>query len=607
MVALRSRAGRYPARLRPEEARAPRVRRMRSPFAIVLSVPALLAQQPVEPLSFVPGDAVLVARAQCGSRWRDELGATRIGKAMLDPALRDGWNALATTMRANAAPQLVRVVDALPAVLDGYGGEVVTAAWLDWNALPAAARADRPPPFVALLALGADGRTDATALAARIAKLLPDGAREQRVAGVDVPVHTLAGIAVTDPFVRDGCVLMLASNDLDAHAARFLGAERPPLDTTAAFRSALAAGMVQLDGMEPALIALASANLRRSAAAALAKVLPVLGIASLRRAGMTLAADGPWFTQETWLDFGSAERGVFDVAFPVRRGPPAVLSLLPPDCRSFGARHVDVAALWTLALRAWSELGDAVPMTAEALQQEFTNATKLDLAADLVALLGDELLELHDLAALGDVEDDPDDEAAAKVDERFGDTCYVLTLRDGARFGRNFEQLVRSRGLHAGRKTEQYAGTAVHRLKVLGSFAIEYAITDRFLAIGVGGGEGTARNLRGVLDAGAAQQRGERPALPADVAAAVAGMPESWSQLDVGSLRDLADSLTSLAVALEGVLGEADVAVDDVDAGAALLVKLAAPMQRALQAHGVDLAVTATQTTRSRVTMHTRL
>lgn len=64
--------------------------------------------------------------------------------------------------------------------------------------------------------------------------------------------------------------------------------------------------------------------------------------------------------------------------------------------------------------------------------------------------------------------------------------AVAVTLHDSASFQDSIERLLRQTGMHAARKQEEYQGATVHRLIVGGLFSVDYAITDRLLAIGIG-------------------------------------------------------------------------------------------------------------------------
>src|SRR5204862_200381 len=83
-----------------------------------------------------------------------------------------------------------------------------------------------------------------------------------------------------------------------------------------------------------------------------------------------------------------------------------------------------------------------------------------------------------------------------------------------------------TRGLHAARKTEEYAGTKVHRLRV--GVEIEYAVTDDLLLLGFGNSAGAQKSLRAVLDERAARAAGKPAAEP------TAGVKERLTRLPDG-------------------------------------------------------------------------
>ncbi len=580
---------------------------MRTPLAAVLFPVVVVGQQAVDPLSFVPDDAIAFVRVACGERWARELGATRLGKALADPAMHDAWAGVAAAIREHAPPALQRVLDAAPRIAAGYGGDVVAAIRFDWPSLLAAIASGDVPEFAVLLAFGPDGRTEPAELARRIDELLPRGdVPLQRLAGQDVPVHTVANGEVTRPFVRDGSVVVLAGNRLAAHADRFLGENRRAFAVPAAVRGALAGGMVALP--ERGLDDLLAAALTHTAIGDGAAALRVLRLDALRRLGFVLRGDGEHVDQHTWLELDGADRGVFDVVFPVRDRAPALLRLLPAGCRTFSVGCADVQRLWAIVCELWDALGDHVPAREQLLAQ-FAAATKVRFDEDLVALIGDELLQLPDLDAITSDEEpeEHEDRTIQRARDRFGDTCYVLALRDGARFGANLETALRSRGLHAARKTERYAGTELHRLTLLGAIQLEYAVTDTFLVVGVGGGDGTARLVRGVLDTAKAAAGGTPGELPADVAALVATLPSGWSKLEVASLLEIVQQLATAMEQLDAVMRDADLSIDDAGSGFALLARFVGPLRQAMRRHGADLAVTTTVSTKDRVTMRTRM
>jgi hypothetical protein len=165
-----------------------------------------------------------------------------------------------------------------------------------------------------------------------------------------------------------------------------------------------------------------------------------------------------------------------------------------------------------------------------------------------------------------------------------------VTLRDGKAFADAVEKALRKRGLHAARKTEEYAGVKVHRMNLLGSYPIEYAIADQLLVLGIGGREGTQRNLRGVLDRAAAAAAG-KPArdLPAPVSARLQRLPPDWCGLSVTSLLDILDAFDALG-SIAGTVAQPDDANPEDEA-----------VRRAFEAFGALVSACRTEVARLQV------
>lgn len=578
---------------------------MRLAFLPLLVATAAVAQ--ADPSRFAPADSLAVVRWQWGSRWTKELGPTRIGKALADApfvaALQQAMTPLAEVMPA----PLTDFLKGLPGALEGYDGEVVAALRLDPATLAKAMRDNRPPAMAAVLALGPDGDTDLEALAQKLNALLPrEGAVGTRLADRDVDVHHFDMLQVSTFAVRDGCVVAVAGLDLATQGEWFLAPSQPPIELSPEARRAIVSAHLELGGLMKVVPDLLPDM--RLPAEAVQSLWRLYGIGTLRGGGFLLRAVGDRTEQEAWLDFDDGERGLFDVVLPARTARPALLRFLPAGTRSFTSRPFDPRALQSLYTRTWAALGDAVPMPRDQFEAEFTRMLKVRLDEDLLALLGDEYLSILDLGLVVDPDAEEQDAVTEKVDEKFGDTCYVIALRDGQRFQKSLETALRARGLHAGRKSEEYAGTKLHRLKVLGAFPIEYAVTDTFLVIGVGAGEGTARNVRGVLDAAAAVGNGASGTpLPDDVAAMMTGLPEGHCGVDATSLLEAIDGMLANFATLETMLAGEGMELADVEGPWAELVAVSKPLRKALSLHRADLGVTVLLSGKRRATYVTRL
>jgi hypothetical protein len=148
---------------------------------------------------------------------------------------------------------------------------------------------------------------------------------------------------------------------------------------------------------------------------------------------------------------------------------------------------------------------------------------KVRLEEDLIAHLGTEVLMVEDTEL--------DAEDLEEMPSALAGSCIGVALRDGKAFGASLETMLRSRGLHASRKSEDYAGTKIYQLKPGGLFELEYAVTDDLLLVVLGKSEGARRNLRAVLDARANPTA--KPEFSAPIEKHLQVLPAGWSGLSV--------------------------------------------------------------------------
>jgi hypothetical protein len=319
---------------------------------------------------------------------------------------------------------------------------------------------------------------------------------------------------------------------------------------------------IEMEQLTGAMIrALAAEETNKSGVAR--AVLSATGLDGLRRLAFGVQPDGEHVMQSMTLEFVDRPRGLFAVAVPPRQAPAPVFRFLPDTATTFTAGTFDPDAIWPLVTAIVAAAGESTGTTQEAFERQAADLLGVRLHEDLIAHLGDGWLRIEDLAA---APTEIDNAELEKLDTRFGDSCWVVTLRDGRAFADAVEKALRKRGLHAARKTEEYAGVKVHRLNLLGSYPIEYAITDQLLTFGVGAREGTQRNLRGVLDRAAAAAAGKAaPELPAPVRARLQRLPPDWCGVSVTSLLDALDSLNA-ALAVAGTIAQVDDDDDDDEA-----------------------------------------
>ena len=575
---------------------------MRSLIALLSFSPILMAQGTPDPFRFVPADAAFVFRTKGPAGWRSELGATGLGKALSGGEIAASWKQLVDSAREEIDPEQehTQSVQAMMDALVDYSGEVVVAGRVDFTA----ADLEQAPAFAMSFTLNGDGHSDLEAIGKQIASLLPEGGVERRLGSQDVQVHQVGALEWTAPFVSEGALVMLCGTSLEEQSAPFLEARQAQFAATPDLRRGVFG--LQVEFHEPVRMALeAFARLEDENAKLMVRGLELAGVRSLQRLTACMFADGPYVAQEARCEWNDAARGLFDVVLPVRKSTPKLLAYLPPHVQNWSIGIFDVAALQVLYGKAFEEFGDLIPQSREEVEGAFTQYTKLRLHEDFLALFGGEYLRIEDFAAMGDTDTDVDPRLE-KLDEKVGDACFVIQMKDGKAMAQNLEKALRARGLHAGRKTEDYGDTKVYRLSLLGSLPIEYAFAGEVFVLGIGQGEGTQRNVRSVLDMVAARAKGEvATELSAALQARMQGWPADWSTIDVGGSDEILDGFVS---AIDGLLPMmAAEGLEPEDLGIWFhCAEFARKLRPALSRHGADVSVTAGYSARDVYMMRSR-
>src|SRR5262249_34928217 len=136
------------------------------------------------------------------------------------------------------------------------------------------------------------------------------------------------------------------------------------------------------------------------------------------------------------------------------RTRPRLLAFVPPAADQFSASAVDFAAVWTALAKVWDGVADVVPLKREDAEQAFERACKVRLKEDLIDHLGKEVLTVKGAADAEPGDAEPNGSEMTAMMGAFRGMCIAVSLRSGAAFGESLEKLVRARGLHAARKTE---------------------------------------------------------------------------------------------------------------------------------------------------------
>ncbi len=564
---------------------------MRRLLSVLSLCAALAAQEPVSPFRFVPADSCLVVRVGAPARWKEHFKKTQVAKLFsaqtLAPLVQQAAAAIDAGMeKARSSGKMD--VDVLQRFFADYKGEMVMSLQIDFAALPAAIESGDGPPISAVIALAPDGSFDLAALATAIEKSIEAEIGDRHpITDLVVGEHRLRasinkdGMPTTLPAMIDGHFVMVMSHDLDQNAARLLGtADRftgkidgRPLFVHAKLEQA----------MEALMKAVAARMDAQGAPFDVVQMLRSIGLGSLHAVELALGAEDKHVVGELDLTLGDGERGLLGMAM-FEQGSPKLLRCVPASAESFSVRALDLGAAFRTIATIWGAMGDAVPMTFDQVQTAFTEATKVRLKEDLVDHLGTELL------MVGDVETPSDASASEDLEQNpaaamFRGSCFGISLRDGKAFGESLEKVIRSRGLHAGRKSEDYLDSKIHRLRLAAVVELEYVVTDDLLLLVIGNDESSRRNLRAVLDARARKDA----TLPAAVQTHLAAMPAGWSSVTLTPMAQTMRSLSTAFTALQQVA--------DAPEGLSMVIQVMQGLAGDMKRLGIENMVGATYTT----------
>lgn len=553
---------------------------------------ALLALAPAQDAAFrfAPKDAALVVRMGAPARWKKDFADTAIAKMMSAPALAPMMEQMGKAMDEAMAGMRSSGFDAdlVERMLADYQGDFVVSVAVDWAKADLVTMDDEDPslPLAVTVAATPHPAYDLAALAKAI-----DGSVRKRMEDPgapktkEVPVGELRLTAVaaedgmwgTIPAIVDGHLVMFYGTDVEAQATKAIeGKDRfeatdagnAPMFVHADLRGFVGAmdqGAAEIEEMGGAPFDVG-------------ELLDAIGLRSLQDFRMTLGADGKHLVSDVQLGLRADKRGLMAM-LPQSSAQPKLLRALPAATSNWTIMPLDLGVLYTSAEQIVTMLEAEMPMSWPDMMTAMAEELKVRLKEDLLDHLGGELMVLSDASEIAD-----EDEAGNPANPlaAINGQCMVLSLRDGAAFGKSVETMLRARGLHAARKTEEYQGAKVHRMTLAGVLELEYAITDDMLLLALGRSESARASLRGVLDAKAS---GTATELPAAVKAHLDAAPAGWC--GVGVTRP-ADTMMGIGQAMVGLVamsggGEAD----QLGMVADVLQALAGEMKRL----GVDTSV----------------
>jgi hypothetical protein len=309
-----------------------------------------------------------------------------------------------------------------------------------------------------------------------------------------------------------------------------------------------------------------------------------LGLESMQRFDMSIAAEGERVQVDTELGL-AGELGLLG-AMVSDQPSLKLLRAVPDDVENFSLMTLDAKVLFETVGKVWKAMGDEAPMSWDDAMAQANEATKLRMKEDLFDHLGAQMLFLNPTAKEGAEEEEPRGEIDAVL--QMLPSCMALELKNGKAFGESMETMIRSLGMQAARKTEEYQGHKVYKLNIGGMLQVEYAVTDDMLLLSLRNDESGQRTLRSVLDASKAAEGG----MPARIKNLVAGLPEGWSGITVSSMSEAFKS-ASKAMQLQSEMG------NEMPPQAEMMIGLMQSLGEEMKRLGIEKAVSTTYTSKS--------
>tara|TARA_R110002096_G_scaffold342957_2_gene536010 strand:+ start:1009 stop:2733 length:1725 start_codon:yes stop_codon:yes gene_type:complete len=567
-------------------------------LAALLCSTVLLAQAKSDPLRYVPKHADVVARTVGPAAWQRAFAPTSLGKALADPQLLPIWVKLLAFLQTTVfeGEQQLEQANQFWDALEGYSGEVVFAARADWDAMDDLDKMAG----AAVVAMGADGKTDLNKLAELLGDKLPgEMAGEVEVGGVAATLRELGTLQILGPVMHEKHLVLLFGQDLERRAAWFFN-DAADKEATSELRQPVFALSLHLKRAIDKLVKSGAQD-----ASMPSWVLEPFGVLALDELTFSMSPDGTYVGQEMHLKFNEGFRGLLSVFCPVRATKPDLLRLLPASASTYAVAPMDMSALVKVYEEVFADHADDLPMDRESLESVFTDMTDLDLLKDVVAHIGGEYMRIDDMAAQLAYDED-ESEQLEEAREKLSEACFVIKLKNGRVFGSNLDTAIRSRGLHVSRKREEYNKTNIYRMNLLGMFPIEYAVTDSLFVLGIGKGEGTKKNLRGVLDAAAAGTGDAEPALAPEVVQRLKGMHAGWGGIQVGSLVEILEGLIATGETLDELLADGGMTLEDLEDPWQLMMDASKALKSVLARHKAGVIVNLDYFEKDRYVMRSR-
>lgn len=572
---------------------------MRTLYALPLSL--LLCALPAQdksPFRFVPADANFVVRISSPAKWQQQFAKAQITKLFQSQTLapmvgmmQEGYGQMIEQLRGQGTID----ADLIDALVTTYTGDIVIAAKVDLSNLEEMMQTGEQPEFEVVMSLSPDGSFDLAKIAAEIEKAAdknpPSRGKVRELSVGNLKTRILEqddGPNMSLPTLVDGHLVMFLGSKLEPQINRAIAATG---HYTGGNNTASMFVHAELGSLMKAMTsAMGAAMDMQGAPFDVAEMMRTLGLESVQNFDMSLAADGE--RMQVDYEIGLAgELGLLG-AFVTDQPSMKLLRAVPDDVENFGLMTLDTKVVFATIAKAWKLVGDEVPMSWDEAMAAASEATKVRLKEDVIDHLGAQVLMLNPTAKDGDEDEGNPMQMALQTMP-----VMAIELKNGKAFAESLETMLRSAGLHAARKTEEYQGQKVYKVNVGGMAQVEYAVTDDMLLLSVRGDETGARALRSAIDASKSAE-GE---MPARIKGLVAGLPEGWSGLSVMSM---SETFKGVAKAMQM---QAQMGAEELPPQAEMMFGMLQSLGEEMKRLGIDRAVATTHTSKNGLRMRMRM
>ncbi len=550
--------------------------------ALTITLPAQTSAKP-NSNRFVPANSAFVMRMASPAKMRQQFSQTQMAKLgeteSLAPMMDMMSQQLDMTMDMMRDSGMFDA-DLADGLLNTWMGDIVFAAQVDWDDMMDAMEYGETPPISFVVSLTSDGSFDLSAVASEFESLVENTTPEGTL--TDMPVgdwtmrrtnngekfEGLDQLDATLPMMIDGHLVMIGSSRLEKDAPKLLAKDaRFAFDGDAPLFVHADVGRMMSSMMD-----VDAAGMPFDPAA----ILDMIGLSAIQNVTMTLRPDGKALAGDVSIGMTEDGRGIFDMMSKGNQ-PPKLLNAVPAQSEAFAVSSTDMKVLYTTISEIWSLFEEMVPMTFDEAMDEFAAMTKIRLKEDLFDNLGGEMMIVQDIDALKEVDLD---EIADNPLAAYTGGVYGLSLSDGAKFEAALDTMIRSRGMHVGRKTESYANAKIYRMAIAGLIDVEYSINNNLLLISIGGAESASRIIRDIIDT-RANSESQRPEILTKLANK---LPENWNSISVMNIGTTLDGvMTTLQMAMEANPDMSDMSEimgDEIDMMTGMVRSIIADMNR---------------------------